>query len=74
MFREASRKAVSMKEEEKKRKKRRKQLVVLREEEIESEEIVELVNVLEGLKKEGKYVDLQVCPRCKSPQSWHDER
>jgi len=49
-----------------KQKKRKRQLTLLREEEILSETVPEMVAVLEELKKEGKYVDLQVCPRCKS--------
>jgi len=58
-------------EEEKKKKKRKqkqKQVALLKEEEIESQAIPELLSVLEELEKEGKYVDLQVCPRCKSPR------
>ena len=54
-----------MTNEEKKRKKRQKQLIALKEEETESKEIVRLVSTLEGLEKEGKYVDVQVCPKCK---------
>jgi len=55
-----------MTNEEKKRKKRQKQLVILKEEETESTEIVRLVSILEDLEKEGRHVDLQVCPNCKS--------
>jgi len=54
---------------EKKRKKReQRQLLALREEETESELFGELIGVLEELEKEGNYVDVQVCPRCKSPR------
>ena len=56
---------VEAEEEKKKKKKRRQRLVVLREEEIVSESFPELVRVLEELREEEKYVDVQVCPRCK---------
>jgi predicted RNA-binding Zn-ribbon protein involved in translation (DUF1610 family) len=52
--------------EEKKKKKQKKQLIVL-ETEVESE-LEELVEVLDELEKEKKYVDIQVCPNCKSPK------
>jgi hypothetical protein len=53
--------------EEKQRKKRRKrQFTLLRQEEILSETLPEMVAVLEELRKEGKFVDVQVCPKCKS--------
>jgi predicted RNA-binding Zn-ribbon protein involved in translation (DUF1610 family) len=50
-----------------KKKKKKKQLVVLEPEQVESE-LPELVEVLEELEKEKKYVDIQICPRCKSPK------
>jgi len=53
-------------EEQRKKKKRKRQLTLLKQEEILSETVPEMVAVLEELKKEGKYVDIQVCPRCKS--------
>ncbi len=49
-------------------KKKKKQLTVLKEEEKESQALLKLVSVLEDLETEGKYVDIQVCPRCKSPR------
>ena len=52
--------------EKKKKKKQKKQLVVL-ETEVESE-LEELVEVLDELEKEKKYVDIQICPHCKSPK------
>ena len=55
-----------MEEEQRRKKKRKRQLTLLKEEEILSETVPEMVAVLEELRKEGKYVDLQVCPRCKS--------
>ncbi len=59
-----------MSEEEqiqKKKKKKKKQLAVLKKDEVESEFMPQLVEALEELEKEKKYVDIQVCPRCKSP-------
>jgi len=55
-----------MEEEERKKKKRKRQLTVLKEEEILSETLPQMMEVLEELRKEGKYVDVQICPRCKS--------
>lgn len=57
------------KAEKKRRKKTRlKQLMVLKEEETESQVLLDLIKVLEDLEKEGKLVDIQICPRCKSPK------
>lgn len=50
---------------EEKKKKGKRQLVLLKEEEIVSEDLPELLKVLEELMEEEKYVDIQVCPRCK---------
>lgn len=50
----------------KKKKKKNQQLVLLKEEEIISEDFGELLKLLEELEKEGKIVDVQICPRCKS--------
>ena len=55
----------SVGEEERKRKKRKRQLTLLKQEEITSETLPEMMAVLEELRKEGKYVDVQICPRCK---------
>ena len=55
-----------MLEEKQRKKKRKRQLTVLKEEEILSETFPEMISVLEELRKEEKYVDLQICPRCKS--------
>jgi len=55
-----------MGEEQRKKKKRKRQLTLLKEEEILSETFPEMMAVLEELRKEGKYVDVQICPRCKS--------
>ena len=53
--------------EQKKRKKKKKQLTILETEKVESELLPELVVTLDRLEKEKKYVDVQVCPKCKSP-------
>jgi len=53
-------------EEKKKKKKQKQQLVLLKEEEIVSETFPELLKLLEELEEEGKLVDIQICPRCKS--------
>ena len=52
------------------RKKRKKKLwaAVLTEQQEEHQELAQLVEVLDELEKEGKYVDIQVCPSCKSPK------
>lgn len=50
----------------KKRKKQKQKLVLLAEEEIVSETFPELLSLLEELEEEGKFVDIQICPRCKS--------
>lgn len=53
--------------EQRKKKRKRRQLSVLEAEEAESELLPELVETLEKLGSEKKYVDIQVCPKCKSP-------
>jgi hypothetical protein len=50
-------------EQKRKKKKKRKQSVLLEEEKLESDTFHELVEVLDELEKEGKYVDVQICPR-----------
>ena len=55
-------------QEQKKKKKKKKQLTVLETERVESELLPQLVEALEELEKEKKYVDIQVCPNCKSPR------
>lgn len=55
-------------EQQPKKKKKKKQLPLLLEtEEVQSEVLPELIERLEALEKEKKYVDIQVCPKCKSP-------
>ena len=61
---------VSNEEQEQKQKKKRKkqkQLSVFETEKVESELLPELVKALDELEIEKKYVDIQVCPKCKSP-------
>lgn len=53
---------------EEKRKKKKKQSIALLEETAESQTFLELVKALEELEKEGKHVDVQICPECKSPR------
>ena len=58
-----------MSETERQKKKRKKrQFVILEEQAEESQAIAELIKVLEELEKEGKLVEVQVCPKCKSPR------
>lgn len=58
---------VALSEDQQKKKKRKKQLALLLEEkEVPDEKLKKLVGVLEELKEEGKQVDVQICPRCKS--------
>ncbi|NIR86719.1 hypothetical protein GWO13_03785 [Candidatus Bathyarchaeota archaeon] len=52
----------------KRKKKKLKQSIVLKEEETVNQTSLELLSILESLEKEGKYVDVRVCPRCKSPR------
>jgi uncharacterized protein YbaR (Trm112 family) len=54
-------------EQQKKKKKKKQQINVLENEQVESVLLPELVKRLEELEKEKKLVDIQVCPKCKSP-------
>ena len=57
-----------MSEAERQKKKRKKrQIFILQEQADESQELAELVKALEELEKQGKLVEIQVCPKCKSP-------
>ena len=53
---------------QRKKKKKQKQIVLLKHKEKESQKLLELLEVLEELEKEEKYVDVQICPHCKSPR------
>ena len=55
-------------EKRRKKKKKQKQIVLLKQKEIESQKFLELLEVLEELENEEKYVDIQICPHCKSPR------
>ena len=55
-------------EKRRKKKKRQRQIVLLKEKKVESQKFLELLEVLEELEKEEKYVDVQICPHCKSPR------
>ena len=58
-----------MSETERQKKKRKKRQVAILEERKEaSQELTELVKALEELENEGKIVEIQVCPKCKSPR------
>ena len=54
-------------EQQKKRKKKKQQTILLESQEVQSAVLPELVERLEELEKEKKFVDIQVCPKCKSP-------
>jgi RNase P subunit RPR2 len=54
-------------EKQKKKRKKKQQISLLENEQVESELLPELVKGLEELEKEKKYIDIQVCPKCKSP-------
>jgi predicted RNA-binding Zn-ribbon protein involved in translation (DUF1610 family) len=56
---------ISLSEQKKKQKKKKKQQAILETEQAESE-LAELIEVLGELEKEKKYVDVQICPNCKS--------
>jgi uncharacterized protein with PIN domain len=56
-----------MSEQEQKKKKKKRHLGLLESEKAESELFQELGEALEELEKERKYVDIQVCPKCKGP-------
>ena len=53
---------------QRKKKKKQKQIVLLKKKTVESQKFLELLEVLEELEKEQKYVDIQICPHCKSPR------
>jgi hypothetical protein len=57
-----------MSETKQKKKKKKQQALILQTEEL-SESGQELVEFLEELEKEKKYLDVQICPECKSPKS-----
>lgn len=56
-----------MSEQEQKKKKKKRHPSLLDIEKTDSELFSELTKTLEELEKEKKYVDIQVCPKCKGP-------
>ena len=50
------------------KKKKKKRQNILEVEKVDSELLPELVEALSELEKQRKYVDIQVCPKCKSPK------
>ena len=56
------------KEKKRKKKKKQKQKLLLEQKKAESPEFLELLEILEDLEKEQKYLDVQICPHCKSPR------
>ena len=58
---------MSEQEQEKKKRKKKRHAILLETERVESELFPELMKGLEELEKEKKYVDIQVCPKCKGP-------
>ena len=57
-----------MSETEQRKKKKKKRQNLLETEKIDSAQLPELVDALDELEKQRKYVDVQVCPNCKSPR------
>jgi RNase P subunit RPR2 len=55
-------------EKQRKKKKKQKQIILLKQKATESQKFSELLETLEGLEKEQKHVDVQICPHCKSPR------
>jgi len=53
--------------QKKQKKKKKKKPIVIEPEPVQNE-ISELVEVLEEMEKQKKYVEVQVCPHCKSPK------
>lgn len=55
-------------EKQQKKKKKQKQITLLKQKTIEEQKFLELLETLEELEKKQKYVDVQICPHCKSPK------
>ncbi len=56
-----------MTNEQQKKRKKKQETILLGSQEVQSAVLPELVERLEELEKERKYVDIQVCPKCKNP-------
>ena len=57
-----------MEEAKTKKKQKKQQLIVMEEPQEEIQNAAEVAQALEELEKQGKRVDIQVCPKCKSPK------
>lgn len=57
-----------MTEKKQKKKKKQKQQVVLKQKKEKNQKFLELLEILEELEKEENHVDIQICPKCKSPR------
>ena len=55
-------------EQKKKRKKQQLTIIEQVQEEAAIQNAQEVTQVLEELEKQGKHLDIQVCPKCKSPR------
>jgi RNase P subunit RPR2 len=55
-------------EKKQKKKKKQKQQVVLKQKKEKNQKFLELLEILEELEKEENHVDIQICPKCKSPR------
>ena len=55
-------------EKQKKKKKKQKQVALLKQKQVESQKFLQLLETLGEMEKEQKYVDVQICPHCKSPR------
>jgi len=55
-------------EKQRKKKKKQRQIALLKQETVEDQKFFKLLEALEKLEMEEKYVDVQICPRCKSPR------
>lgn len=56
-----------MSQEQKKKKKKKQRTILLEGQDVQSKVLPESVERLEQLEKQKKYVDIDVCPKCKSP-------
>ena len=56
--------------EQRKKRKKKQQISILKSEQVESDRFPELLKALEDSAKEKKYLDVQICPKCKSPLIW----
>ena len=54
-------------QKQKKKKKKKQKTVLITEQKVESKLLPDLVDALDELEREKKYVDIQICPKCKSP-------